>query len=264
MERHQLKRIMIIILATLNGFLALYLVRQRVSERAAAYRAEQNLLSLFAADGIDIAPEIIPRGGPPPIIQLSPDDGEQARAAAFFLGANAESVTQTAARRYEAGDGSVRFHSDGSFTATGLSLRTDPQTFCRDFCRNWSYAMPDSEISDDEEIILTARYGSLSVYNCGVCFLFEDGVLREAYGTLIPQTGTPGDTPALTATGALAIFQAKRRQNRVVAAEIRRVSLCYALQSADDEELTLVPMWRVETDAVPYYVNCFTGELIFS
>lgn len=261
MERHQLKRIMIIILATLNAFLCLYLVRQRVSERAAARHAEQNLLELFAADGIDLAPEAIPRGTPPPVIRLSPDGAELAQAAAFFIGGG---VTQTSARRFEAGESVVRFHSDGSFTATGLSNRVNPDTFCREFCRNWSYAPPDSDSIDEGDITLTARYGNLSVYNCGVCFLFDGDVLMEAYGTLIPRTGKPAETPKLTAMDALAIFQAKRRENRVVSAEIRRVSLCYALQSAEDETLLLVPVWRVETDTVPYYVNCVTGGLIFS
>ena len=264
MERHQLKRIMIIILATLNAFLCLYLIRQRVSERAAAFRAEKNLLELFAADGIAISPETIPRGTPPPVIQLSSDSAELAQAAAFFFGEDAEIITQSNARRFETEEGVVRFHSDGSFTATGLYNRTDPDTFCREFCRNWSYAPPDSDSIHGGDITLTARYGNLSVYNCGVCFLFDGDVLTEAYGTLIPRTGHPAETPKLTAMDALVIFQAKRRENRVVSAEIRRVSLCYALQSAEDETLTLVPMWRVETDTVPYYVNCVTGGLVFS
>ena len=255
---------MIIILATLNAFLCLYLVRQRVSERAAACHAEQNLLELFAADGIDLAPETIPRGSPPPVIRLSPDGAELAQAAAFFIGNGAGAVAQTSARRFEAGASVVRFHSDGSFTATGLSNRVNPDAFCREFCRNWSYAPPDPGSVDEGDITLTARYGNLSVYNCGVYFLFDGDVLMEAYGTLIPRTGKPAETPKLTAMDALAIFQAKRRENRVVSAEIRRVSLCYSLQSAEDETLILVPVWRVETDTVPYYVNCVTGGLIFS
>ena len=214
MERHQLKRIMIIILATLNGFLGLYLIRQRVPAQAAAYRAEEHLLELFAADGVEISPETIPHGGPPPVVVLTPDDDdEQARAAVFLLGDGAEYAGR--ARRYEAGEGVVRFHSDGSFTATGLSRSVDPEAFCRDFCRNWSYAADEPAAPGDGEILLTARYGSLSVYNCGICLCFEGGVLREAFGTLIPQTGTPGETPKLSAVGALAIFQAKRRENRV-------------------------------------------------
>ena len=262
MERHQLKRIMIIILATFNGFLGLYLIRQRVEARAAAYRAEEHLLELFAADGVKISPEAIPHGGPPPVVVLTPDDDEQARAAVFLLGDGAQYAGR--ARRYVAGNGVVRFHSDGSFTATDLSRRVDPEAFCRDFCRNWSYAIDGPDTPGDGEILLTARYGSLSVHNCGVSLYFEGGVLREAFGTLIPQTGTPGETPKLSAVGALAIFQAKRRENRVVSAEIRRVSLCYALQTSDTEEQTLVPMWRIETDTIPYYVNCVTGALIFS
>lgn len=257
---------MIIILAILNGFLGLYLARRRVSAQAAAYRAEQRLLELFAADGVNVSPDTIPRGAPPPIVLLSPDSAEQARAAAFFLGDGAEHTQQGSVQRYRAGKSVVRFHADGSFTATGLSIRTDPKAFCREFCRNWSYAPPDPDsfYDSDGEILLTARYGALSVYNCGVCFSFEGDTLREAFGTLIPQTGATGETPDLTAMGALAIFQAKRRENRVVSTEIRRVSLCYALQSADGEDLTLVPLWCVETDTVPYYVNCVTGALIFS
>ena len=263
MERRRLKRIIIFILLTLNGFLGLYLLRQRVPDRAAAYRAEQNLLELFAADGVSIAPEIIPRGGPPPVIRLSFDEETFDRAAAFFLGPGAERVQRGSVREYQAPDGGeVRFRADGSFTAVGLSVRGGPESVCRDFRRNWSYAPPDS--IDDGEALMTARYGSLSVFNCGVCFVFDGDVLLEAFGTLLPQTGTPASTPELSAMGALGIFQAKRRENRVVSTEILRVSLCYSLQGDDGEELTLVPVWRVETDTASYYVDCVTGAMSLS
>ena len=263
MERRQLKRVIILILITLNAFLGLYLLRQRVPERAAAYRAQRNLLELYAADGVSLPPEIVPRGGPPPVIQLSLDGETLDRAAAFFLGPDWEFVQQGSVRQYRAPDGAeIRFHADGSFTATGLSVPGDPETLCRDFARNWSYAPPDS--IDDGEALMTARYGSLSVFNCGVSFCFDGNILQEAFGILLPQAGTPADTPELSAWGALGIFQAKRRENRVVSAEIRRVSLRYALQSADGESLTLVPAWLIETDTASYYVNCVTGGMIFS
>lgn len=262
MERRQLKRIIIIILLILNGFLSLYLIRRRVAERAAAYRAEQNLLELFAADGVSISPDIIPRGEPPSVVRLSLDGETQDRAAAFFLGADAEPAQQGGVRVYASGGGSARFHADGSFAATGLSLQGDPEEICREFCRNWSYAPPDA--IDDGEAVMTAKYGNVSVFNCGVCLLFDGDTLSEAFGTLLPRTGTPGDAPKLDAMGALAIFQAKRRESRAVSAEIRRVSLCYSLQSSDDDGLTLVPAWRVETDTADYYVNCVTGALMLS
>lgn len=262
MERYQLKRVIIIILAIFNGFLGLYLVRQRVAEQTAAYRAEQELLALFAADGVTLSPDMIPRGNPPPVIQLTLNEETQQHFAAFFLGVETERVERGNVQQYGDGEAVVRFHADGSFTATGLSLRGDPKTLCREFCRNWSYAMPDF-IEDDEEIALTARYGGFEVFNCGVALSFEGDTLREAFGTMLPRNGTPGETPELDALGALAIFQAKRRENRAVSAEIRHVSLCYALQSANGEDMTLVPAWRVETDTAPYYVNCDTGGLIF-
>ena len=254
---------MILILVTLNAFLGLYLLRQRVPERAAAYRAEQNLLELYAADGVSLPPEIVPRGAPPSVIRLSLDAETLDRAAAFFLGPASELIQQGSVRQYRAPDGAeIRFHADGSFSATGLSISCDPDTLCRDFARNWSYAPPDS--IDDGEALMTARYGSLSVFNCGVSFYFDGDILQEAFGTLLPQTGTPADTPELSAWGALAIFQAKRRENRVVSTEIRRVSLRYALQGADGEDLTLVPVWLIETDTAAYYIDCVTGGMIFS
>ena len=265
MERYQLKRVIIIILAILNGFLGLDLVRQRISESASAYRAEQELLELFAADGVALSPDIIPRGDPPPAVQLTLDEETLSRFAAFFLGPGAERSERGNVQQYDAGEGVVRFHADGSFTATGLDVRGDPKALCRDFCRVWPYAMPDSweELEQDEEVTMTARYGDYAVFNCGVVFAFEGDALREAFGTLLPRNGTPTDSPNLDAFGALAVFQAKRRENRVVAAEIYQISLCYALQNADGEDMTLVPAWLVETDTAACYVNCATGELFF-
>ena len=191
------------------------------------------------------------------------DEETQDRAADFFLGPGWELSQQGSVRQYAGADGGeARFHADGSFTATGLSLQGDPESLCREFRRNWSYAPPDS--IDDGEAVMTAQYGSLSVANCGAYFSFDGDVLREAFGTLLPPTGTSAGTPELDAMGALAIFQAKRRENRAVSTEIRRVSLCYSLQSADGDGLSLVPAWRVETDTASYYIDCVTGAMSFS
>lgn len=263
MERRHFKRIMIIILVTLNAFLGLYLMRQRVSEQAAAFRAERELIELFEADGVTLSPEIIPHTKPPPVIVLNAEEATRARLAAFFLGPDAAPVRPNNALRYVSGSGGVQFHADGSFSATGLSDRTDPQTLCRDFCRVWSY-VPPSTVRPGATVIMSAQYGGLPVFGCEASFVFEGDALIEASGALLPRSGAEGDAPSLSAVGALSIFQSTLRESRVVSAEIRRVSLCYTLVGGDENALSLVPAWRIETDTAPYCVNCLTGEVIFS
>lgn len=263
MNRRELKRIMIIILVVLNGFLLLHLIRRSASARFAERRAEQELLALFAADGVALSPETIPHAKPPPVIHLDMSEETWEKFASVFLGPGAARKKSGVARRYADGDADVQFFADGRFSATGLSVEKDPETLCREFCRVWPYELP-APPKESGTVTMSARYGGFDVFNCDASFAFEKGVLREASGKILPPDGAAGDSPTLSAAGALAIFQAVRRENRVVSAEIRRVSLCYALQSADAETFSLVPVWRIETDTAPYYVNCVSGELIFS
>ncbi len=62
MERYRLKNIIILILALLNAFLLAALAIRGNEERVARRTQQQELVALFAADGMTLDPALIPHG----------------------------------------------------------------------------------------------------------------------------------------------------------------------------------------------------------
>ena len=259
MERRRLKTILILILALLNGFLVFHLAHRHAAETAAARLAETRLAELFAADGVTLGPGVFSRETPPDAVLLLRDEAREDTVAAFFLGRGGERLRQGSTRWIQTGNASAWFRADGTFSVTGLDVREGTEDLCRRFCRTWSYEAPD--FNGGEDVSVRAKYGEYLVYDCSVTFRFEEGVLREVFGTLLPGTGVPvtRETPFLGAAGALAAFQTIRQETRAVASAVTGVSLCYSLRT--DGELSLIPAWRIATDTVDYFVRCDDGAV---
>lgn len=265
MDRFRLKNIIILILALLNGFLLFSMAQRRASEREAFHRTAEQLVALFAGDGMTLDAGAISRDDPPDGVALTRDAALEARAAAFLLGDSPASSDQGGGIFHYAGAaGEALFRSSGGFEASGVLAEGDGAAeFCRAFCREFSYEPPGA-LPEGGSGVLTAAgtYGGLTVFNCTVTFTVEDGVLTAVSGTLLPRTGTaaPGEEPPLSAAGALTAFQRMRRESAAVASTVTDTRLCYELQNSG-AAMSLAPAWRVVTDTEDYYVNCLTGAV---
>lgn len=265
MDRCRLKNIIILILALLNAFLLFSLAQRRLSEQEAFRRTAEQLVDLFAGDGMTLDPGAISRNTPPSGVTLSRDTALEERAAAFLLGDALTSSDQGGGIfHYAATAGEALFRSSGGFEASGTLARgEEAEAFCRDFCREFSYESP-GPLPEGGSGTLTAagRYGRLTVFNCTVTFTLEEGVLTAVSGTLLPQTGAaaPEEGAPLSAAGALTAFQRMRRESAVVASTVTDTRLCYELQTSG-AAMSLAPAWRVVTDTEDYYVNCLTGAV---
>lgn len=265
MDRCRLKNIIILILALLNGFLLFSLAQRRVSEQRAFRRTAEQMVALFAGDGMTLDPGAISRDDPPGGVTLTRDTALEERAAAFLLGDALTASDQGGGIFYYAGAaGEALFRSSGGFEASGtLAEGEGAAELCRDFCREFSYELPGAWPEGGSGVLTAAgRYGGLTVFNCVVTFTLENGVLTAVSGVLLPESGTllaSEETP-LSAAGALIAFQKMRRENTVVASAITDTRLCYELQISGSA-MSLTPVWRIVTDTEDYCVNCFTGAV---
>ena len=265
MDRRKLKNIIILILVLVNAFLLTSLAQRRRAERDAFNRTAEQLVALFQEDGMTLDPRAISRDAPPDGVTLSRDTALEERAASFLLGASPTSSDQGGGIFHYAGAaGEAFFRSNGSFEASGLLAGEDPEDFCRDFCRSFSYEEPvlqlDGEGNGSASVF--ARYGGLPVFNCTASFVVEGGILTAVSGTLLPKgvSAPSGTEPPLSAAGALLAFQRMRRESAVVASTVTDTRLCYELQ-AGGGVLSLAPVWWIVTDTEDYYVNCYTGAV---
>ena len=265
MDRFRLKNIIILILVLVNGFLLASLAQRRGAEQDSFRRTAEQLVALFQADGMTLDPGAISRDAPPDGVTLSRDTAQEEQAAAFLLGDSLSASDQGGGIFHYAGPGGeALFRSSGGFEASGVLAEGDAESFCRDFCRTFSYETPDIRLDGEGSGVFSAAgvYGKLPVFNCLVTFTIEDGVLTSVSGTLLPRTGGAAlsESQPLSAAGALVAFQRMRRESAAVASAVTDTRLCYELQ-ASGASLSLTPAWRIATDTEDYYVNCFTGAV---
>lgn len=268
MDRCLLKNIIIIILTLANLFLLGSLGLRQTAALSARERTEEQLVSLFAADGIDLDQDLISWRTPPASLSLTRDPVREREAAVFLLGESTVlSSEDGGASRYTAPRGAAQFRPNGGFDAAGsLSGETGGLELCRSFCRRFSYGEPVFTLDEEGSGSGSAAFhlGKLPVYNCTVTFTLDRGSLLTVSGTLLPLEGTAveEDRTPLSASAALTAFQQVRRESYAVVSAVTDLSLCYELQSAAaSSTASLLPAWRITTDTGEYYVNCITGAV---
>ena len=235
-------------------------------ERVARRTQQQELVALFAADGMTLDPALIPTDTAVSTYALTRDETAERKAAAFLLGDNLERTTQGGGiYTYTSQQGAAAFRDTGSFDAAGSLSQENAEAFCRDFCKAFSYDTPIFTLDETGSGTATAvrLWNGTPVFNASVTFTIDQGRAVSASGALLPETGTETTTgqKPLSAFAALTAFQQMRHESSSVVSSITEVSLCYELQSTTAAPMALVPSWRIVTDTATFYVNCISGTV---
>lgn len=227
---------------------------------------QQELVALFAADGMTLDPALIPTDTAVSTYALIWDETAERKAAAFLLGDNLERTTQGGGiYTYTSQQGAAAFRDTGSFDAAGSLSQENAEAFCRDFCKAFSYDTPIFTLDETGSGTATAvrLWNGTPVFNAAVTFTIDQGRVLSASGALLPETGaeTSSGQKPLSAFAALTAFQQTRHASSSVVSSITEVSLCYELQSTTAAPMALVPSWRIVTDTATFYVNCISGTV---
>ena len=267
MERYRLKNIIILILVLLNAFLLVSLGIRGTRERTARRAQQQELVALFAADGMTLDPALIPSDTELSAYTLIRDESLEKRVTAFWLGSISERTAQGGGiYTYSGSRGAAAFRDTGSFDIAGtLSGGDDAESLCRDFCKEFSYAEPVFTLDETGSGTATALrlWGDVPVFNGTIAFTLDHGTVTAVSGSLLPDTGTAAaqEQPLLSAFAALTAFQQMRHESSSVVSAITEISLYYELQSTAAAPMALVPSWRITTDTASFYVNCVSGTV---
>ena len=253
-------------MALLNAFLLTALAIRGNEERVARRTQQQELVALFAADGMTLDPALIPADTTVSAYALARDETAERKVAAFLLGENLERTIQGGGiYTYTSQQGAAAFRDTGSFDAAGTLSQENAEAFCQDFYKTFSYNTPVFTLDESGSGIATAvrLWNGTPVFNAAVTFTIDQGRVLSASGALLPETGTEtssGQKP-LSAFAALTAFQQMRHASSSVVSSITEVSLCYELQSTTAAPMALVPSWRIVTDTATFYVNCISGTV---
>ena len=192
---------------------------------------QQELVALFAADGMTLDPALIPTDTAVSTYALIRDETAERKAAAFLLGDNLERTTQGGGiYTYTSQQGAAAFRDTGSFDAAGSLSQENAEAFCRDFCKAFSYDTPIFTLDETGSGTATAvrLWSGTPVFNAAVTFTIDQGRVLSASGALLPETGaeTSSGQKPLSAFAALTAFQQMRHASSSVVSSITEVSLC--------------------------------------
>ena len=263
MESFRLKNIIILILALTNLCLLGLLATRVITAASAREDARDQMVSLFAAEGVSLDPDLIPDTTPPAGLSLIRDGEEEQKLAEFLLGdVFTTSEGGGGIRSFQSSRGSAVFRADGSFDAVITGGGDDARSLCQAFCRAFHYeGLSFSLEGEDGTASATQTHDGSPVVNCTVTFTISGGAVETVSGTHLPKDAEiSAGGSALSALSALNAFLDTIRDGAVATA-VMDLYLCYELQSTTATPMALVPAWCVVTDTAKHYVNCYTGEV---
>lgn len=267
MDTFRLKNVVILILALANLCLLGSLGTRQYSRQTAHREAVAGMVSLFQKEGVSLDAAVIPETTPPAGRTLVRSTDLDTAMASYLLGSNPTFTDKGGGiYAYQHGQNVAQFRSNGGFDITCDVSIQDPETFCSEFCRKFSYGDLVSTLEHGGgTVTVTQYYHQLPVINCTIAFRFSGGRLVSVSGTHVPDTYTAlsKDEP-LSALSALSVFLEERRSSGAVMSSVSKMYLCYELQSSTSNPMQLTPAWCIITDTANYYVNCLTRTVSHS
>ena len=263
MKTSRLKNIVIAILALVNVFLLALLIGRGVQERAARSRAAEQLIALYAADGVTLPAGCIPAEEP----RLAPVEPTRSREAelAFaeaLLGACTEEDVGGGIYRYSGEHGVCLIRASGAVEAA-LSLPVEePEDFFESLLAAFGYVPLRADVQEGSGTVTAVRMlPEGMVFNAQLSLRFAKGRLTAVTGSFIPPVETPEGGGGVDGVTALVRCLDYSRGGGEVFTAVSDVRSGYLLQNTASTAQRLIPAWCIQTDVNQYYVNIVTGEV---
>lgn len=264
METFRLKNIAILILLLLNaGLLALIGSQRWQSQRAASETAHQ-LEALCAASQLALDSGLQLDQQPLSSLAISRHDETERVIASYLLGGSAVSSSQGGGiYSYSSDKGSIQFRSGGSFDGSRLEVTVDDITaFSEKFCSEFGYRDMTLDVRGGSgSMTAVQEVAGVTVYGCTAALYFDNGVLTGVTGAHVSLENAGVESAGrIDCVTALVRFLDYRNATGIVCSEVTDIQCVYLLQAAA-ATVRLLPVWRIETDTNPYFVDCATGAV---
>ncbi|MEY8404269.1 hypothetical protein AALA54_13215 [Oscillospiraceae bacterium 44-34] len=263
----KLKNIILAILTVTNLCLLFLVADPALRGRQQLSRAREEAIQLLRRRGIQVEEGIIPQ-----TMDLRPQTAErnlpeEERAAAALLG---EDVTAEArggeVYRYYNGNGSVQFHSDGTFSAQlepdAFPLGEDRRSGCLSLMKKLGL---NGEILEETEESLTFRqtWEGRPLFTQRVTLVCQGSGLASVTAGRQLVGHTQEDTTRRTVTVATALIDFVNGVNALgdVCSRIDVIEPGYVTAASLSGPTTLTPVWRVTTDTGAYQLDTVTGAV---
>ncbi len=266
MKTSRLKSIIIVILALVNVCLLVMLVGRKTQERAVHERTVAELVQLFADNGVNLPPALVPTEP----LRLSAVDTvrnreAEAAFAAEFLGACTVEDIGGGIYRYVGDAGQCLLRASGTVEAETDRAVSDPAAFSEALFAAHGYTVLSLDLTPEGsgtvDAVRVLEEEPVTVFNAGLTLTFAENRLTGVVGSFVPSVEAGGRGGNIDGVTALVRFLDYAIGSGEVCTAIGDVNGGYLLQSTASAAQRLIPAWCIATDVSRYYVNSVTGEV---
>lgn len=263
----KLKNIILLILVLTNLCLLALVGQQFVQNTRIESQTRENAIIFLQERGVEVDEELVPLTMEltPQVTERSLDREAEAAAALLRGGVTAEARGGEVYRYYNE-NGSIQFHSDGSFSAQlkpdAFPIGEDREVSCRELLEQLDFQGQLLE-EDGNELTFVQLWEGIPLFSQQVTVVCQQGGVSALSGgrRLI---GTPReDTSRQTITVATALVNFHNGVSALgdVCSRIDDITQGYVTTTSLTGAMTLTPVWRVTTDTGFYQLDAVTGTV---
>jgi hypothetical protein len=273
-EWSKVKNIILLILLTVNLFLAVLLVYEEGRSAQYLSGARESAIQVLEKNGIAVDGDILPDDLALTAMGASRDRQAERERAQALLGQVTEE-SQGSSVVYQGPSGQLRVSRSGSEFSAQLEPgafplgEKEPAQHATDLLQQLGLEGDVLGVLEEgERISVTVRqkWQHIPVFTCLAVLVYEQGSLVQIQegGRCLPGTPTQaGDRQAISVDTALLRFLEGIQELGDICSRITQMTPGYLMNSAGfTGSAELVPAWQFRTDSDQgYYLNALTGEL---
>lgn len=271
MDRTLIKNVLIIILVLVNVFLLYIVLHNASEERQAAVYRKQALENVLKENGISLKADISLPDKTESQVSLKRDEAKEESKISALLGNCVISDQGGNIYHYDGAKGSAQLQGSGEFeillNSDDIYAGKDPVSAAKTAMRKLGLSSGDVEPKvktdgDSTTVTLYCSYKDTTVYNASIDFSFYGNSLRIISGKrlLDSESQVSSDGTYLDSVTVLMKFLESVRKTGDVCSEIDDLQIGYYLSSSVSGDCTLKPIWRIQTNSRPYYIDAQTGK----
>lgn len=263
----KLKNIILLILVLTNLFLLVLVVGQSIQSSRLKGQIREETVRFLTDRGIQIEEAVIPEG-----MTLSPMaaerdiEGEQAAAAALLRGEVEAEARGGEVYRYQNENGSIQFHSDGTFSARlepgAYPAGDDPERTCQVLLESVGFSGSLIQ-ADGEGLTFLQKLDGVSLFGLQVTVLYENGSLTAltAGRRLVGEPQQDNTRQTISVSTAMVRFLNGVSALGDVCNRVDRIEQGYSCTASLSGPMSLTPVWRITTDTGAYQLDTVTGTV---
>lgn len=269
MKITKIKSILIGALVLVNLFFLAVILRDYVAERSGRKELLEHLARLFEQHGVALDIGSVGEGASLTEYTVRRNQDAERALAEALLGDTVKSDEGGNIYEYKSEKGTAVF-TGGTFEVSvnpGVWLAgAGPVRTVRDVLKTLKIEAASIGPAGDkgnETVTAVCAAGGFPIFNCGIRFHFQDGWFLGISGTMATAlTPAAGKTDMSSPATALVRFLSDIKSNKISCTEIRAVTPGYYMPPFFSDDDSLIPVWRIQTDAGTYYRDAVTGEIV--